>query len=63
MKAACELVSKRYGANYANLLCTDNPRNVFEGKPLAEQEPPLHLFEEDEEAEDQRSWWKRLLRR
>ena len=60
MRAACDAVAKRYGATYADLLCTDNPRAAFNGEPLGPQEEPLHLFEDREE---RKSWWKKLLRR
>jgi protein-tyrosine phosphatase len=60
MKAAREVVAKRYGTHYADLLCVDNPRAVFEGEPLGAQEEPKNLFEDTEE---KKSLWKRLLRR
>ena len=62
MRAACDLVAKRYGQNYANLLCTENPTNIFNGTPLGPQEEPRNLFE-DAEDEASKPWWKRLLRR
>jgi len=62
MRAARDFVARRYGATYANLLCVENPRNVFDGTPLGEQEPPRKLFD-DEAATEKKSWWKRLLRR
>jgi protein-tyrosine phosphatase len=61
MSAARELVARRYGASYADLLCVENPRNVFDGTPLGEQEAPRKLFDDD--GEEKKSWWKRLLRR
>jgi protein-tyrosine phosphatase len=60
MKAAYDAVSKRYGATYADLLCIDNPRAIFNGEPLGPQEEPRNLFEDIEE---KKNWWKRLLRR
>jgi len=60
MRAACELVAKRYGADYAELLCTGNPTAVFEDKPLPDQPEPLNLFD-DYEAIDL-PWWKRLFK-
>jgi protein-tyrosine phosphatase len=60
MRAAHDLVARRNGTAYANLLCFENPRAVFDGIPLGEQEPPRKLFEDHEE---KKSWWKRLLRR
>jgi protein-tyrosine phosphatase len=67
MRAACELIAKRYGEAFAQRLCTENPQAVFDGRPLPPQEEPLHLFEPYEEDEDDpdkpRSWLSRLLRR
>jgi len=60
MREACELVAKRHGSHYANLLCTETPRAIFEGAALPDQEEPLHLFEDREE---KKSWLGRLLRR
>lgn len=60
MSAAHAAVAKRYGTNYANLLCTENPRAIFDGTPLCAQEEPLHLS--DDNAENP-SWWQRVLRR
>jgi protein-tyrosine phosphatase len=60
MRAARTLVAKRYGAKYADLLCVENPRAIFDGAALGEQEEPKNLFEDGEE---KKSWWKRLLRR
>jgi len=60
MRPAYDAVAKRYGATYADLLCIDNPRAVFNGEPLGPQEEPRNLFEDNEE---KKSWWKRLLRR
>lgn len=52
-------VAKKYGTNYANLLCLENPRALFDGTALGPQEEPLHLFEDTEE---KRSWWQRFVR-
>ncbi len=60
MKAACDLVAHRYGATYATLLCTDNPRAIFDGVPLGPQEELFNLFDE---GEPNKTWWQRLLRR
>jgi protein-tyrosine phosphatase len=57
MREACDLIAKRYGAEYANLLCTVNPQAVFNGLPLPEQEPPLRLYDDDEYPDA--PWWKR----
>ncbi len=59
MRKAHDLVSKRYGADYADLLCTGNPRAAFDGRPLAEQ-GMLGLETQDEEKLP--NWWQRLLR-
>jgi protein-tyrosine phosphatase len=61
MREARDRVAKRYGAEYAKRLSTTNPLAVFEGRPLPEQDEPLHLYD-DEDRIDQ-PWWKRLLRR
>ena len=45
MRAACDLVAKQYGTDYAQALCTDNPLAVFEGRPLPAFEEPRHLYE------------------
>jgi len=61
MAAACEIVTKRHGSGYADLLCKENPKAVFEGRPLPEQEEPLNLYNDDELVGA--PWWKRLLKR
>jgi protein-tyrosine phosphatase len=61
MAEARDLVAKRYGEDYADLLCVENPLAVFEDRPLPEQPDPLHLFEDYEEFEV--PWWKRIFRR
>jgi protein-tyrosine phosphatase len=45
MRGACELVASKYGQEYAQRICNENPLAVFEGRPLPPQEEPLHLFE------------------
>ena len=62
MRAASELVAHKYGAAYAYRLCTENPLAVFEGRPLGEQDEPLHLNDEFEQA-GQKSWLQRLFTR
>jgi protein-tyrosine phosphatase len=42
------IVTKKYGAEYAEFLCDANPRAVYEGKPLPNQEEPRNLFEDRE---------------
>jgi protein-tyrosine phosphatase len=61
MREACDRVAKRYGAEYAERLCTTNPLAVFEGLPLPEQDEPLHLYDDEDRADQ--PWWKRLLGR
>jgi len=56
MRAAHDLVAKKYGAAYADRLCTTNPMAVYEGKTLPQQDEPLHLYEED--ARLGRRWWQ-----
>lgn len=53
-------VAKKFGIEYADLLCFTNPMAVYGGYPLPPQQEPLHLYDEDESGET--SWWKRLLR-
>jgi protein-tyrosine phosphatase len=60
LSEARKLVARRFGESYAGLLCTANPTAVYEGRPLPEQEDPLHLYDEDELLG--LPWWKRLLR-
>ena len=54
-------VSRRFGAAYADLLCTANPAAVFEGKALPPQEEMLGLFDDEDVVE--LPWWKRLFSR
>ncbi len=60
MAAAREIVAKKYGQAYADLLCVENPRAVFEGRGLPEQPEPTDLYES---MEPKSSWWSRLLSR
>lgn len=55
MRAAHDLVAKKYGATYADRICTIHPLAVFEGKILPEQDEPLHLYEDDPLT---RPWWQ-----
>lgn len=59
MRRARELVAKRHGSEYAELLCLHNPLAVFEGRALGEQEM---LGLDDEHEVKLPSWWQRLLR-
>lgn len=44
MRAAYEFVAKKYGADYAQAICTDNPLAVFEGRPLPVLPEPRNLY-------------------
>ncbi len=59
MREAADLIAKRHGPEYAELICRSNPFAVFEGRPLPEQHM-LGLETEDEFRPE--SWWQRLLR-
>lgn len=59
LSEAHSIVAKKYGEEYAELLCTENPRAAYEGKPLPPQEEPRGLYEDREE----KGWFKKLLRR
>jgi protein-tyrosine phosphatase len=61
MREACEVVAKRYGAEYAEFLCTGNPTAVFENLALPDQPEPLKLFDDYESVN--LPWWKRIFRR
>jgi protein-tyrosine phosphatase len=56
MLEAFEVVAKKYGPDYAHLLCVSNPLAAFMGKPLQPQPEPLDLYENLKE----KSWWQRL---
>ncbi len=55
-----DLVAERYGDEYADRLCTGNPLAVFEGRDLAEQDEPLHLYDDEMAGQP---WWKRIFGR
>lgn len=59
MREARELVSKRHGALYADLLCRDNPMAVFQGHSLGEAEEGVELFDPKP---FKQHWWQRLFR-
>ena len=59
MQEAFDVVAKKYGPDYAHLLCVSNPLAAFMGKPMPPQMEPLNLYEEDKPA----SWWQRLTGR
>src|ERR1700754_1123320 len=56
MREAFDVVAKKYGPDYAHLLCVSNPLAAFLGKPLQPQPEPLNLNEEFKE----KSWWQRV---
>jgi protein-tyrosine phosphatase len=57
MREAFEIVAKKYGPDYAHLLCVSNPLAAFMGKPLQPQLEPLNLYDEVKE----KSWWQRVM--
>jgi protein-tyrosine phosphatase len=59
MREAFELVAKRYGPDYAHLLCVSNPLAAFTGNTLQGQMEPVGLYEDLEP----KSWWQRLMGR
>jgi protein-tyrosine phosphatase len=59
MREAFELVAKKYGPDYAHLMCVSNPLAVFMGKPMPPQLEPLNLYKDLQE----KSWWRRVLGR
>jgi protein-tyrosine phosphatase len=59
MREAFEVVAKKYGPDYARLLCVSNPLAAFMGKPMPPQIEPLNLYE-DMKA---KSWWQKLTGR
>jgi protein-tyrosine phosphatase len=58
MHEAFEVVAKKYGPDYAHLLCVSNPLAAFMGNPMPSQMEPLNLYEFKE-----KSWWQRLMSR
>ncbi|QHN03824.1 exopolysaccharide biosynthesis protein [Granulicella sp. WH15] len=57
MKAAADIVAKRYGAAYAESLVLTNPKAIFEGTLMEQLEEPIGLYQEAKE----QNWWQRLL--
>ncbi len=60
MREARDVVSKRFGSLYADLLCRDNPMAVFQGQPLGELDEEVDLFHPKPLKQ---SWWDRLFRK
>ena len=59
MRAARELIAKRHGTLYADLLCRDNPMAVFEGRPLDALDETPDLFTPQP---FKQTWRQRLFR-
>ncbi len=59
MREAFEAVAKKYGPDYAHLLCVSNPLAAFTGRPMPPQLEPLNLYAEFKE----KNWWQRLMSR
>jgi protein-tyrosine phosphatase len=57
MHEAFDLVAKKYGPEYARLLCVSNPLAAFTGKAMPPQPEPLNLYDDVKE----KSWWQRLM--
>ena len=57
LSEARNIVAKKYGAEYADRLCTTNPRAAYEGLQLPEQEEPRNLF--DDRAP--KNWFQRVF--
>jgi protein-tyrosine phosphatase len=57
MREAHALVSKKYGAEYADLICFQNPSAAFHGEPLPPQPEPLRLYDD---MAPKSNWWQRL---
>ncbi len=56
MRAAYELVGKRYGAAYAYSLCVSNPQAAYMGRPFEIEGQPRGL----EEVVKTPTWWQRM---
>jgi protein-tyrosine phosphatase len=67
LREARDHVAARYGEQYAQKLCTENPQAVFDNRPLPSQEPPKGILEAHEEdileGEAPRGWLRRIFRR
>ena len=58
MREARELIAKRHGTLYADLLCRDNPMAVFRNQPLDALEETHELFEAQPW---QQAWWQKVF--
>jgi protein-tyrosine phosphatase len=67
MRDARDQIAARYGEQYAQRLCTENPQAVFDNRHLPPQEAPQKIFEEYEkellEDEKPRGLLGRIFRR
>jgi protein-tyrosine phosphatase len=60
MSEARSVIAKRYGEEYADLLCTHNPTAVYNNQPLPPQIPPENLY--DDIDTNKLPWWRRIFR-
>jgi hypothetical protein len=67
MRDAYDHIAGRYGEQYAQRLCTENPQAVFDSRHPPRQEAPLRIFEAQEEElledEKPRGLLRRIFRR
>jgi protein-tyrosine phosphatase len=69
MRSALDHIASRYGEQYAQRLCTENPQAVFDNRQLGRQEPPQKIFSSaedellDQEEEKPRGLFRRIFRR
>jgi protein-tyrosine phosphatase len=59
MREACDLVAKKYGAEYARSLCVTNPMAVFLGHEFEVEEEPRGLVGKIKIP----NWWQRMAER
>ncbi len=60
LRETYDLLAKRYGTEYADILCKSNPLCAFEGRPIPER---IDLQGAEETDTTGRSWWRRLVGR
>jgi protein-tyrosine phosphatase len=67
MRDARDHIAARYGEQYAQKLCTENPQAVFDNRHLPPQEPAQKIFESGEDEllneEKPRGLLRRIFRR
>jgi protein-tyrosine phosphatase len=69
MRSALDHIASRYGEQYAQRLCTENPQAVFDNRQLGRQEPPQKIFSSaedellDQAEEKPRGLFRRIFRR